>query len=96
MTLILTCKRCRGRGVVPNEYHTVCQSHKSEELKRHFRMHAVAGDLEDGELDSPLEVECNEPPMVTCPQCSGHGIIEFDEEEWDFRVEPDIDDEDGE
>jgi len=95
MTIILTCKRCKGTGVIPNERFEICKSLKSEETKRHFRLHTEAEEIEDEQEDAGFEAECGEPPTVTCPQCDGEGVLEFDENEWDLMVVPE-DDEAGE
>ncbi len=89
MTILLTCKRCKGTGVVPNERFEICKSLKSEETKRHFRLHTETEEIEEEQDDDTgVEAECGEPPTVTCPQCDGEGVLEFDEDEWDLVVVP--------
>jgi DnaJ-class molecular chaperone len=95
MTIILTCKRCKGTGVVPNERFEICKSLKSEEAKRHFRLHTETEEIEDEPEDAGVEAECGEPPTVACPQCDGEGVLEFDENEWDLLVVPEEDQDDG-
>ena len=96
MTIILTCKRCKGTGVVLNERFEICKSLKSEDAKRHFRLHTENEEIEDEQEDAGVEAECGEPPTVTCPQCEGEGVLEFDEDEWDLTVLPADDDDAGE
>jgi hypothetical protein len=91
MTIILTCKRCKGAGTVPNERFEICKSLKSAETKRHFRLHTETEEIEDEPQDGGGEAECGEPPTVACPLCDGEGVLEFDENEWDLLVVPEED-----
>ncbi len=86
MTITLTCKRCKGTGTIPNEHFEICRALNSEAVKRHFRIHAQAEDLENGEVDDSAEAVCNESPTLPCPQCDGEGVLEFDEDKWDLLV----------
>jgi hypothetical protein len=95
MTLLLTCKRCKGTGVVPNEHFEICKALRSEETKRHFHVHAQTEELEAENDNAGWEAICGEPPTVSCPQCDGEGVLEFDEDEWDLLVVPDEGEETG-
>ena len=95
MTIILTCKRCKGTGVIPNEKFEICKTLKSEDTKRHFRLHTEAEEIEADQDGAATEAECGEPPTVSCPQCDGEGVLEFDEDEWDLLVVPEDEDETG-
>jgi DnaJ-class molecular chaperone len=91
MTIILTCKRCKGTGIIPNEHFEICKALKSEEARRHFHVHAKAEMLESDADEAMMAAECGESPTTTCPQCNGEGIIEFNDDEWEITVVPDED-----
>jgi DnaJ-class molecular chaperone len=38
VTIVLTCRRCKGTGVVKNPKYEMCGSLKTKELQRYFRM----------------------------------------------------------
>ena len=86
MTITLTCKRCKGTGTIPNEHFEICRALNSEEVKRHFRIHAQAENLENHADDDTMEAVCGEPSTQPCPQCEGEGVLEFDEDKWDLLV----------
>ncbi len=89
LTITLKCKHCKGTGEVPNEQFEICKGLKSDELKRHFRIHVHAEDLEDGTQDDLREAVCDEPPTQPCPQCNGEGVLTFDEDAWELVVSGD-------
>ena len=91
MTIILTCKRCKGTGVIANEHFEICKALKSEEAKRHFHVHAKTEMMESDADTALMAAECGESPTVSCPQCDGEGILEFDEDEWKIKIVPDED-----
>jgi hypothetical protein len=93
MTIILTCKRCKGTGLVANEHFEICKALKSDEARRHFHVHAKAERLESDAEEALAAAECGESPTITCPQCNGEGSLEFDDDEWEFTVVPVEDDE---
>jgi DnaJ-class molecular chaperone len=90
MTILLTCRRCKGTGQVPNEQYLVCQALESHETRRYFHM-KTEDTVSDDEL--PESDGCKEvPETVECPVCNGAGQIEFDEEEWQLRIIADEED----
>jgi hypothetical protein len=91
MTIILTCKRCKGTGVVANEHFEICKALKSDEARRHFHVHAKAEMMESDADEALMAAECGESPTATCPQCDGEGVLEFDEAGWEMKVVPDED-----
>jgi hypothetical protein len=95
MTILLTCKLCKGTGVIPNERFEICRVIKSEEVKRHFRLHTETEEIEEEPDEAGIEVECGEPPTVRCPRCDGDGVLEFDEDEWELMVVHEGDEETG-
>lgn len=93
MTIILTCKRCKGSGIIVNEHFEICKALKSDEARRHFHVHAKAERLESDADEALAMAECGESPTVPCPRCNGEGTLEFDEDEWEIAV---VNDEDNE
>ena len=86
----LTCRLCRGTGTVPNPVYEACRTIRSPEARRHFYFDY------DGEPDQPEEGSDGcavHDRKVSCPQCLGHGVVEFDEEEWELSVIPEEDEE---
>ena len=83
MTIVLTCRRCKGTGTVPNPKYEMCRTLKTKELQRYFRMSTPD---EPEETDNMIRSECGEPKEDTCPVCEGDGVLEFDEKEWDLCV----------
>jgi DnaJ-class molecular chaperone len=83
VTIVLTCRRCKGTGVVPNPKYEVCRSLKTKELQRYFRMSTSD---EPEETEDLIRSECGEPIECPCPVCEGDGVLEFDEAEWDFTL----------
>jgi len=92
MTIILTCKRCKGTGIVTNEHFQICKALKSDEVRRHFHVHAKAERLESDQDEALLAAECGESPTISCPQCNGEGALKFDEDAWEMTVVPTEDD----
>jgi hypothetical protein len=88
MTIILTCKRCKGTGLVANEHFEICKALKSDEARRHFHVHAKTERLESDAEEALAAAECGESPTISCPQCNGEGILEFDDDDWEFTVVP--------
>ena len=86
MTIILTCKRCKGTGIIANEHFEICKALKSDEARRHFHVHAKTEMMESDGDDALMAAECGESPTVPCPQCNGEGVLEFNEEEWEIKV----------
>ena len=93
MTIILTCRRCKGTGIIANEHFEICKALKSDEARRHFHVHAKAERLESDADEALGAAECGESPTIPCPQCNGEGILEFDDDEWEFTVIPGVDNE---
>ncbi|HVP24910.1 MAG TPA: hypothetical protein VMS81_02920 [Methanomicrobiales archaeon] len=86
----LTCRRCKGTGVIPNVAYEACRTMQSQEAKRYFYMnqeHETPG--EDDRTNGCAVHE----KTVTCPRCDGNGILEFDEEDWELSVMPEEDEE---
>jgi DnaJ-class molecular chaperone len=89
MTILLTCRRCKGTGEIPNEQYRICQALESHETRRYFHI-KTEDTVEEDQL--PESDGCKEvPEMVECPVCNGVGQIEFDEEEWQLRIISDED-----
>jgi DnaJ-class molecular chaperone len=88
MTIVLTCRRCKGTGLVANEHFEICKALKSDAARRHFHVHAKAERLESDKDEALGVAECGESPTMECPQCKGEGTLEFDEEGWDIAVHP--------
>jgi hypothetical protein len=86
MTIILTCRRCRGTGIIANEHFEICKALKSDEARRHFHVHAKAERLESDAEEALAAAECGESPTMSCPQCNGEGSLEFDDDDWDLTV----------
>ncbi len=95
MTILLTCKRCKGTGTIANERFRIYSALKSDEVKRHFQVHAKAERLESDGDEGPMMAECGESPEIECPQCNGEGVLEFDEEGWEITMVPPDDDDPG-
>ncbi len=96
MTIILTCRRCKGTGIVANEHFEICKALKTDAARRHFHVHAKTERLESDKDEALVAAECGESPTMGCPQCNGEGTLVFDEEGWEIAVIPreDIDMED--
>jgi len=86
MTIILTCRRCKGTGIIANEHFEICKALKSDEARRHFHVHAKAERLESDAEEALAAAECGESPTMSCPQCNGEGSLEFDDDDWDLTV----------
>jgi len=86
----LICRRCKGTGEILNVAYEACRTMQSEEAKRYFYLDS--DDIPDEVDDKPDGCAVQEK-TVTCPQCDGQGVLEFDEEEWDLAVEPEEDEE---
>ncbi len=86
----LTCRRCKGTGTIPNPVFEACRTVQSPEAKRHF--YYDFDDVPDEANDRPDGCAVHEKTMP-CPQCLGHGVLEFDEEEWELAVMPDEEEE---
>jgi len=82
----LICRRCKGMGTIPNIAYEMCRTMQSPEAKRHF--YFDFDDVPDKVPEGSDGCAVHEK-TVPCPQCDGHGIVEFDEEEWDLAVIPD-------
>ncbi len=90
MTILLTCRRCKGSGVVPNEQYRICQELKSHDIKKYFHM-----PTEDMVSDDDLTEQngCNTvTETMTCPVCDGAGSLAFDDDEWDIQIIADEED----
>ena len=83
----LTCRRCKGTGEVPNVAYEACRTMQSEEAKRYFYMEQEDAPEEEEEAKEGDGCAIHEK-TVTCPQCGGSGVLEFDEDEWELAVEP--------
>jgi len=81
----LTCRRCKGTGTIPNVAYEACRTMQSHDAKRYFYMNQEHETSE--ESDRPNGCAIHEK-TVTCPQCEGTGVLEFDEEEWELSVVP--------
>jgi len=88
MTIILTCRRCKGTGIIANEHFEICKALKSDEARRHFHVHAKTERLESDSDEALIAAECGESPTISCPRCNGDGTLEFDEEEWEIAIVP--------
>lgn len=88
MTILLTCKRCKGTGTIANEHFQIFKALKSDEARRHFHVHAKAERLESDKDEALMAAECGECPDIRCPQCNGEGTLEFDEDGWEISVVP--------
>jgi RecJ-like exonuclease len=86
----LTCRRCKGTGEIPNVAYEACRTMQSEEAKRYFYMDQEHGTPEEADRSDGCAVH---EKTVPCPQCDGHGFLEFDEEEWELSVVPEEDEE---
>ncbi len=63
---------------------------QSPEAKRHFYFDYDDVPDEVGEGSNGCTVH---EKTVPCPQCDGHGVVEFDEEEWELSVDPEEEEE---
>jgi RecJ-like exonuclease len=86
MTILLTCRRCKGTGFIANEHFEICKALKSDATRRHFHVHAKTERLESDKEEALVAAECGESPTMECPQCNGEGTLEFDEDRWDVTV----------
>lgn len=93
MTIILTCRRCKGTGKVVNDHFEICKALKSDAARRHFHVHAKTEMLESDADEALIAAECGESPTIICPKCNGEGSLEFDEDGWEISVVPRGDDE---
>ncbi len=90
MTILLTCRLCKGTGEIPNEQYRICQALESHETRRYFHMKTEDTVADEDILESD---GCNGvPETVECPVCDGAGQIEFDEDEWQLRIIADDED----
>ena len=90
MTILLTCRICKGTGEIPNEHYRICKALESQETRRYFHMKTEDIEPDDQLLESD---GCKEvPEKVECPVCNGAGQIEFDEDEWQLRIIADDED----
>ncbi|MDD1720251.1 MAG: hypothetical protein LUQ25_09345 [Methanoregulaceae archaeon] len=80
--ILLTCRRCKGTGEIPNEQYEICMALRSDEAKRYFRMHMNHEDKDGNDIPDGCEMV----QSVPCPDCDGAGRLSFDEEEWELRV----------
>ena len=90
MTILLTCRRCKGTGVVPNDQYRICQELKSHDIKKYFHM-----PTEDMVSDDDLAEQngCNTvTETIACPVCDGAGSLAFDDDEWDIQIIADEED----
>lgn len=91
--ILLSCRNCKGTGVVPNEEHRLCEALKTHDIKKYY--HIPTEDEVDPDQDVPPDA-CHEvPETIPCPVCEGNGTIEFDEDEWDLRIVADEEDAGG-
>lgn len=86
----LVCRRCKGTGAIPNIAYEMCRTMQSHEAKRYFYLDSDDVPDEVKEMTNGCAVH---EKTVPCPQCDGHGILEFDEEEWGVSVIPEEDEE---
>ena len=86
----LVCRRCKGAGKIPNIAYEMCRTMQSHEAKRYFYMNQEEAPPEEDDRSNGCTVH---EKTVPCPQCDGHGFLEFDEEAWELAVLPE---EDGE
>ena len=84
----LTCRQCKGTGIIPNIAYEMCRTMQSPEAKRHFYF-----DYDDVPDEVNPDGCAVHEQTVPCPRCGGHGFLEFDEEEWDLAVVPEEDEE---
>lgn len=89
--IILHCRTCNGTGRISNEQFRICEALTSHETKRYFHLPIEKGSPDDE--DQQQDDACNNvPATVECPVCRGVGEIAFDEDDWDLRIEADIED----
>jgi DnaJ-class molecular chaperone len=86
----LTCRLCKGTGVIPNVAYEACRTMQSQEAKRYFYINQEHNAEEANEKGDGCAVH---EKTVTCPQCDGNGVLEFDEEDWELSVMPEEDEE---
>ncbi len=82
--IVLTCRRCRGSGEVPNLQYEICQKMNSAAARQHF---CIPGTDECEEAEEWVRVGCGHEKTLPCPVCGGEGVLEFDEDEWDVSVD---------
>ncbi len=85
MTILLTCRRCKGSGVVPNEQFRICQELKSQDIKKYFHMPTEEMVSDD---DLTEQNGCNTvTETMTCPVCAGR-VPRFRRRRMDSRLLP--------
>ena len=89
MVILLVCRRCKGSGMVTNEDYQVCISTSSDAIKKYYQIHLHSDDENHAANENQYSDCQNIPRNVTCPICDGDGVLEFSEEEWEVKVEPD-------
>ena len=82
--IVLTCRRCRGSGEVPNLQYEICQKMTSQSARQHF---CIPGTDECEDAEEWVRLGCAHEKTLPCPVCGGEGVLEFDEDEWDLSVE---------
>ena len=81
--IVLTCRRCKGSGEVPNLQYEICQKMTSAAARQHF---CIPEEEECEDAEEWVRLGCAHERTLPCPVCGGDGVLEFDEEEWDLSI----------
>ncbi|MDD1646055.1 MAG: hypothetical protein LUP93_07115 [Methanomicrobiales archaeon] len=84
--IVLTCRRCKGSGEVPNLQYEICQKMTSAAARQHF---CIPGTDECEDAEEWVRLGCAHEKTLPCPVCGGDGVLEFDEEDWDLSIDED-------
>jgi hypothetical protein len=91
--IVLTCRRCRGSGEIPNLQYEICQKMTSPSARQHF---CIPGTDDCHDAEEWVRLGCAHEKTLPCPVCGGEGVLEFDEDEWDLSVQEGEEGDEGE
>ncbi|MDD1677246.1 MAG: hypothetical protein LUQ40_05885 [Methanomicrobiales archaeon] len=82
----LICRQCHGTGTIPNENYELCRELKNCDSKKYFGIY----ERDYGETEDHAHSGCGCEKVITCPNCSGYGILTFADEEWEVKLVPEV------